>query len=40
MRKPKPIPKKKSQNTFKKTSQTTHKKNIPQSKPMRGGIRL
>lgn len=40
MRKPKPIPKKKSNTLFKKTSQKVHPKNAPAPKPMRGGIRL
>lgn len=40
MRKPKPMPKKKSNKLFKKTASKVHKKNAPSRSPMRGGIRL
>lgn len=36
----KSIPMKKSKKMFRKSASRTHKKNIPTSKPKRGGIRL
>jgi len=36
----KKIPAKKSKKLFSKTASKTNKKNIPQTRPMRGGIRL
>jgi len=40
MKNRKKIPSKKSKKLFTKTASKTHKKNLPTTKPMRGGIRL